>query len=692
MTSAKVTSQHLSRPAYIYIRQSTMNQVRNNLESTERQYALRDKAQQLGWCPTMIRVLDRDLGRSGARTEGREDFKTLMADVSMGQVGAVFSLEASRLARSQQDWLRLVEICALTGTLVIDEDGCYDSSDFNDELLLGLKAIIAKTELHLIRERCQGGKLNKARRGELRLPLSIGYRHDECGQVVMDPDAEVRSAVAMLFTVFRERRSALGVVQHFRAHGLKFPRRRHGGPWEGELLWGNLTLGRVCDILHSPLYTGAYIYGRRRTAQIPTPDGKAKTRTTKVAMDDWLVDIRDHHEGYIPWEEFIENQRILDQNRPAATHAGGTGAAREGHALLQGLLVCGVCGRKLTVRYTGEGGKRAVYDCSLARREGRSAQPCISIGAAPLDAAISARAIEVMQPDEIEIALEAMRELERRDESIRRQWELRIDRAEYEAGLAERRYNEVDPANRLVAGTLEARWNSRLEAVAELRREYEAFKRGGMKVATPEQRRRALALAKDFPRIWTSKKTPNKQRKQMLQLLVKDITVERERGSKLATLHVRWQGGACEDLTVEIPPHVAIQTRIPEVSLERIRELATDQLPDAEIADILNREGLTGSRGTAFTAASVRRIRRDKRITREVLRDGELTVRQAAERFDVCAEVIRTWIQDDLLVARRGRGRGRPYYVTIDPEREEELQALARATARPWQRKPNRKT
>src|ERR1700732_4664020 len=337
--SAIIDVRHRSRPAYVYVRQSTLAQVRHNQESTERQYALRDKALALGWTPPTIRTLDRDLGVSGAQTAGREDFKTLVADVSMGQVGAVFALEVSRLARSNLDWHRLLELCALTSTLVIDEDGCYDPSDFNDGLLLGLKGTMAQSELHFLHARLQGGKLNKAKKGELRFPLPVGYCYDEQGRIVPDADAEVRGAVEMVFRLFRETGSAYAVVHRFTEKGLRFPKRAYGGAWDGKIIWGRLSHSRVLGVLKNPSYAGTYVFGRYQYRREINLEGEVRKRMQAVAMPDWRVSLKQHHEGYITVEEFVQNRERLQKNRTNGEETELSGPARGGRALRQG---CGV--------------------------------------------------------------------------------------------------------------------------------------------------------------------------------------------------------------------------------------------------------------------------------------------------------------------------------------------------------------
>jgi DNA invertase Pin-like site-specific DNA recombinase len=316
-----------------------------------------DRALNLGWQSDKIRVLDRDLGFSGTQTSNREDFKTLVADVSLGKVGAVFALEASRLSRSCSDWHRMLEICAMTGALLLDEDGCYDPADFNDQLLLGLKGTMSQAELHFIRARLQGGKRNKAQRGELRFPLPVGYVYgEEPGSVLIDPDQEVRSAVELIFELFRQTGSAYSVVRHFAQHQLRFPKRSYGGVWNGRLLWGNLKHSRVLGVLNNPSYAGAYVFGRFRSSKSLASDGQIQSKVLEQPIDSWSVLIQEHHQPYISWPEYLENQQILLQNQTNKPEQLLPDIAREGRALLQGLLLCGGCGLRLSPRYKGNGG------------------------------------------------------------------------------------------------------------------------------------------------------------------------------------------------------------------------------------------------------------------------------------------------------------------------------------------------
>jgi DNA invertase Pin-like site-specific DNA recombinase len=670
--NSKITEHHRSKPAYIYLRQSTPAQVLHHQESTERQYALREKALELGWSEAAIRTLDRDLGLSGTQMAGREDFKTLVADISMGQVGAVFALEVSRLARSNLDWHRLLELCALTETLVIDEDGCYNPADFNDGLLLGLKGTMAQAELHFLRARLQGGKLNKAKKGELRFPLPVGLGYDEQGRIIPDPDEEVRGVVALVFRLFRETGSAYAVVHRFVQRGLRFPKRAYGGAWNGKLVWGRLTHSRVLGVLKNPSYAGMYVFGRYQSRREISAAGEIRKRIQAVAMPAWRVSLKEHHEGYISLEEFLKNQERLGKNRTNGEDRVLSGPAREGLALLQGLLICGHCGRALTVRYLGHGGIYPTYQCNRLRREGLASKDCMSFRCDLLDAAISEEVLKALYPAELELALAALRELEGRDQAILRQWQMRLERAEYEAALAERRYKEVDPSNRLVASTLERHWNDALLHLEDLKKQAAEFQGREARVATPEQKAKVLALARDLPRVWHAPTTQAKDRKRMLRLLIKDITVEKPADQKRLLAHLRWQGGASTHLSLQLPLNIADRVRYPAALVDRVRELA-HRVPDAQIADQLKQEGLSSALGKPFTASMIKWIRYRYQIPPvQQMRPEELTVQQVAERFGVSPHVVYYWIEHGVIPARR-LNHGTPYWITLNETDEEKL-------------------
>jgi len=679
---SKVQPYHTQQTAYVYLRQSTPSQVLHHQQSTERQYALRSKALELGWLAQKIRILDGDLGVSGTRMDNRGDFKTLVADVSMNKVGAVFALEASRLSRSSTDWHRLLELCSLTDTLIIDEDGCYDPTDFNDQLLLGLKGTMSQAELHFIRARLQGGKLHKAEKGQLRIPLPVGLCYDEEAAVVLDPDQEVRSAVQRVFELFRQTGSAHGVVESFGRLKLRFPKRAHGGVWDGKLSWGRLTYSRAREMVKNPSYAGAYVYGRFKSKKRMSTEGTVCSIIVRQPISRWQVLIKDHHEGYISWEEYLENQRILARNQTNGEGTVLSGPAREGIALLQGLLLCGKCGHRMTIRYRGNGGIYPIYQCNWSKREGLSATSCLSFRCDLADEPVAKRILEVLQPDQMRIAVQACEELERRDEAVDNQWQMRIQRADYEAQLAQRRYEEVDPSNRLVAATLERRWNDALVNLEQTREECEASRRKHKLILGAEQKSKILQLAEDLPRLWNAPSTKHKDRKRIARLLLKDITVEKDSESRILTLHIRWHGGVLEDMEIALPPKAADKLRYAPETIETIRRLAHSML-DAQIADALNEKGQRSATNKPFTALMIRAIRYKYRIPRARLKEEEeLTVGQIAGRFDVSSWVVHNWIRRGYLKARRVTPSS-PYWITLDVATEAELRRRASRSRKP---------
>jgi len=668
--SAKILNAHLQRIAYVYLRQSSMGQVRNHRESTQRQYGLQELARNLGWPIGRIVVLDGDLGKSGTSTTNRDDFKTLVADVSLGKAGAILAIEASRLARSNADWHRLIEICGITGTLIIDEDGCYDPCDFNDGLLLGLNGTMAQAELHFIRARLQDNKLNKARKGELRFPLPVGYVFDELNRIVKDPDTQVRSVIELVFDYFQQCGSAYGVVQRFAKEKLDFPKRSYGGTWAGKLHWGRLTDARVTAILKNPSYAGVYAFGRHRSVKEILENGDVRSRISCMPEENWLVNLRGHHEGYITFEQYTIHLEQLSRNQTNTKEMVLSGPAREGLAMLQGLLICGCCGRRLTPRYRGNGGIYPTYQCNWRKREGLSTKACLTVQCQPLDHAIEQRVLEVISSEQVELAISALEIVSSRHEQVDAQWKMRLQRAEYEASLAQRRYEQVDPNNRLVAGTLEQHWNDALIELQDVQDQIDRLKQQSPSL-TSQQRDEVFELVQDIPKLWRNTATAWRGKKRIIQLLIADITVLKAEQCA-ATLQVRWQGGVCEELHVELPRPVADRWRHDDTLIERVRELAMT-LDDAQIARHLNEQGLVTNKGNAYTIKSIKWIRHKHRIDcADDRREGEITVKEAAERLRVSPGVIYSWIDQGLLPGRR-RNAGSPYFLAMGPEIEQEL-------------------
>jgi len=536
MAHQKVRTTHLERSAYLYIRQSTLRQVAENQESTKRQYALRQKAMALGWPKEQIVVIDNDLGHSGSSAADRIGFQKLVAEVSLGRAGIVLGLEVSRLARSSTDWHRLLEICALTDTLIMDEDGIYQPNDFNDRLLLGLKGTMSEAELHVLQARMRGGLLNKAKRGELKVPLPIGFVYDEEDRVILDPNQQVQAAIRLLFRTFRRTGSAFATVMAFNKQGIEFPRRLHKGFRKGELVWTKLTTSRTLQILHNPRYAGAFFYGKMQMQK--KVDG---TRSyTKKSQEDWHVFLPDAHEGYITWEEFEDNQRRLLENAQAHGIDRRKSPPREGPALLQGLVICGICGGRMTVRYH-QRGTRLVPDYVCHRKGIEHAQKkCQQIPGATIDAAIGELLLEVITPLALEVTLAVQEELTARKKEVEELYKKQLERLRYEVELARRRFMRVDPDNRLVANELEAEWNKKLRELAAAEEKYARQCQTEQEEHSENARSEIMKIASDFPELWRNPAVGERERKRILRLILEDVTLIK---NKNITVQVRFKGG-----------------------------------------------------------------------------------------------------------------------------------------------------
>lgn len=637
----KIGGGHLERVALVYVRQSTLSQVRDHSESTARQYALVEEAVRLGWPRPRVEVIDSDLGVSAASSEGREGFGKLVARVCLGEVGAVLGLEVSRLARSTADLSRLLEMARLSDTLVIDSDGVYDLADFNDRLLLGLKGTMSEAELHLLAGRLQGAKRAAAGRGELRVPLPVGFVYHNDNGVIIDPDEEVAAAIRDVFAAFTQTGSAYGVVGVF--EGRRFPKRAYGGAWAGRLRWGKLSHGRVLGILSNPCYAGVYVFGRHRTRRVVAPDGTVRTRTQRLPREEWEVCIRDHHRGYIDFDAFEANQARLAANRTNA----GERPVREGTALCQGIIVCAGCGRAMSTRYRGG---RGYYECARSRADHTTTEACRSVRADVVDTAVASRLLEALEPEQVALALAAADEVaDRRARSVRAA-ELTVERARYQADRAERALDAVEPENRLVARTLESRFETRLSALAEA----EATLAAAHADTGPTPPRQQLeALAADLPALWAAETTSDRDRKRLLRTLIADITLLREAERSRLRIGIRWHSGAAHELSVARPGRVYQQRRTDPAATRLARQLGPT-MNNAELAAALNDAGHTTATGRAFDRVAAGNLRYYHRIPSPgLLQRGELTVSGVATRLNVTNNTVHYWITRGLLPARR---------------------------------------
>jgi len=647
-TTSRVTGSHLARNAYLYVRQSSLRQVLTNTESTTRQYALRQRAIALGWPASQVITIDTDQGQSGASAADREGFQRLVAEVSMSRAGIVLGLEVSRLARNNADWHRLLEICAMSGTLICDEDGLYDPADFNDQLVLGLKGTMSAAELHFLKSRLRGGQLSKARRGELRMGLPVGLVHDPVGNVVLDPDIQVQNAIQHVFTVFARTGSARAVVHAFNAEGLLFPVRVRKGHHKGELAWQPLKHWIVLRILHNPRYAGAFVYGRRRERVGPS----GKRTYGDIPREQWTAFFPDSHPGYISLEQYEANLGLLAANAQAYGQDRPAGPAREGTALLQGLAVCGKCGARMTVRYhTRRGIEVPDYQCMRTCIDD-GGKRCQAIPGSGVDAAIGDMLLQTVTPLAMEVALTVQAEIDARAgqaDTLRRQ---QVQRAQHRVDLARRRYLSVDPDNRLVADSLEADWNDALRALQAAHDEYDKASTAAITAVTGEQKARIQALATDFPRLWSNPGTPQRERKRMVRLLVEDVTLTK---TNHIQAQVRLRGGQTRELTLPIPPK-SWQTRQTRPDTLAALDRLLDHHTDGQTAALLNQAGYISGTGKPFTSSIVLHLRRGNGLPSRYERlraKGLLTIGELARHLGVHQSTIKAWHRVGLLVSHK---------------------------------------
>jgi DNA invertase Pin-like site-specific DNA recombinase len=586
---SKIKPTHTQRAAYVYIRQSTPGQVEHNRESTARQYALADRACQLGWSKQQVVLIDEDLGLSGSGTDKRSGFDRLTSEVALSHVGIVLGLEVSRLARNNADWYRLLELCGITDTLIGDNDGVYHPALFNDRLLLGLKGTMSEAELHIIRARLDGGIRNKAARGELRRGLPVGFVWGEKdGEVLFHPDEAVTGAIRSVFERFAEFGSARRVWLWFRSEGLSFPLQTTPGSLPSPIRWVVPTYTALHHILCNPVYAGAYTYGKTKYERYLDEHGAVRKRSRHLPMDQWSVLIQDHHPGFIDWATYQANQARLDSNtRPRPHHAGG--AVREGSALLQGLVTCGHCGRRLHVHYRGRNSAPGYHCAGKDLVAGRGVY-CLNVGGTVIEQAVANAFLEAITPAAIDAMRLSVEQLQANHNAALSQWRLEVERTRYEAERAERRYRTVEPENRLVARGLEAEWEKRLRDVATAEMELRRREQQRPSTISPEQLKAIERLGSDIHQVWNATTTTDRDRKELLRTLLEEVVLNLKRAEGRAHLTLRWRGGAITLLDIPAPRFKPIGPRTDEDTLSLLPRLAT-LYPDEVIAGILNRQG-----------------------------------------------------------------------------------------------------
>ncbi|MDR0591900.1 MAG: recombinase family protein [Bifidobacteriaceae bacterium] len=674
--SGKIGPRHLKRKAVVYLRQSSMAQVRANTESTARQYGLADVAVEMGWPRGQVVVIDKDLGVSGKWGSQRAGFAELNALVCAGEVGAVFGLEISRLGRSNADVARLLQFAVITETVFVDADGVYDPTDPNDRMVLGFKATMGEMELHVMAGRMRDAKRAAAARGELRAQLPAGYVYAPDRAVVFDPDAEVQAAVRDLFAAFAQAGSAHGALKAW--GGRLFPRRERGGALDGEVHWGPLTCSRALSVLKNPCYAGAYAAGRQDTAKSVEVDGTLHETVHARPRAEWEVLIQDHHPGYITWEEYLANEARLATNNSS----GGARPPKDGLALCQGIISCGSCGRPMATD-ASRGSGAGSYRC-ISHTDNQNTKTCRSVLADIVDGAVAARLLDAVGADGIALAYAAAQEVEDRRAASDRRLVLAVDRAQYEADLAARAFRQVEPENRLVARNLEDRWEARLKALAEAENELEDAR--GAEIALPP-REEIERIAGDLPALWESPQTTAKDRKRMLRALVADVTILPQENRSVVRIGIRWQTGASEVVEAARPP--GGRTRMPPAALDLVKQEAP-RASNRQIADQLNARGLTTGLGNPFDPHIVAALRDRHRLPAcDPETAGQLSVPQAAQRLRCAPAVVRYWINTGKLAAQRSTTG--QIAVPWDPSVEARCQGLIAASTRLSRQAPARR-
>ncbi len=645
----KISAEHLQRGAVVYVRQSSPGQVIEHTESQRRQYALADAARSIGFAS--VSVIDEDLGRSGSGLVERPGFQKLVATVCAATTGAVFCIEASRLARNGRDWHHLIDLCALTGTLVIDPDGTYDPRLVNDRLLLGLKGTMSEYELSLLRQRGLAARDSKAKRGELRFALPPGYCWDDLGRLEIDPDERIADVIRLVLRKFRELGSARQVLLWAKDNAVQLPVARQG-PMGPRIEWKAAQYFNVIELLRHPIYAGAYVFGR--TGQrVQLVGGRAhKTNGHAKPMQTWSVLIRDHHPGYISWTEFEENQRMIAENAHMKKRMARK-SARGGRALLTGLVRCGRCARMMRVFYGMQSGHAHRYQCSGdSALSGMTA--CIGIGGVRVDRAVAAAIVEAVSPHAIEAAIQAAERMAQADADLRQAASRELEEARYDASLAARRYECVDPAKRLVARELEARWNTCLERVAELEARVRALDIAAAQRPSVDSAA-LLALAHDLPRVWNSDATDAGTKQRLTRILIQEVIINLDETANEAVVTVHWTGGRHTELRVARTRTGRYSEDVHPVPAEVMRKLG-GRWPDRQLAVTMNRMRCKSADGKSWTAVRVRELRERLGIAEfdpDATRPETISVDETARRLQICVGSVHRLIREGILPAKQ---------------------------------------
>jgi DNA invertase Pin-like site-specific DNA recombinase/DNA-binding transcriptional MerR regulator len=680
--TSKIQNMHFDRLAIVYVRQSSPQQVIENRESRERQYALAQFAQRLGWSAERVLVIDEDQGTSGKTAENRSGFQRLMAEVSLNHVGIVLGLELSRLSRCNKDWHQLVDVCGIFNTLLCDQDGVYDSTDGNDRLLLGMKGAMSEFELVTLRNRLARGTRNKAERGELFLSVPLGYLKQATGEVVQEPDEQARGMVQLAFEKFVELGSAYAVFRYFTVNNLRLGFRRLRGERIGELEWRLASAARVLGMLRHPIYAGAYAYGLHRAGKKNPVTGRTEGGKWFVPPDELPVLIQGKLPAYISWDQYLANQEQLRQN---LARKGSRGAPKRGEALLSGLVVCGKCGYHMTTRYPGD--KKPSYQCHefYLKTLGELPDPCGRIAAATLDDLVAREVLRALEPAALELSMHAIENAEQERQRLHDQWRQRLERARQEVTRAERQYQLAEPENRLVVRTLEARWEEALKKQRREQEEYDRFLAKLPATLSDTDRRRIVALSQDVTRLWHAGGTSAIDRKQIIRCLVERVVLVADRSTEMNEVTIVWQGGMETKHQIARPVGSFEQLKDYRRLTKRIRELHGAGHHLAQIAETLNREGFSPPRRRGvFTESGIADFARRLGLLGELFQDGlleesEWWIPDLARKLKVISVKIHYWVKQGWINHRRTPS-GKHLIVWADQGELNRLRKLAGKT------------
>jgi DNA invertase Pin-like site-specific DNA recombinase len=675
----KIGPAHLQRLAVIYVRQSTAQQVLHHEESARLQHGLVSRARELGWSGERILVIDDDLGHSAAEGQQRAGFQRLVSEVSLDHVGMILGVEISRLARSSKDWHQLLEICALFSTLIADTDGIYDASQYNDRLLLGLKGTMSEAELHVIKQRMHQGKLSKARRGELGFAVPSGYMRSSSGEVIFDPDEEVQQVVKLIFRKFEDCLTVHALLRYLVAHDIRIGVRVRQGEGKGELEWHAPNQTTLQNMLKNPIYAGAYAYGRRRTDPRKRKPGRRRsTGRTSPSLGGWHVLLKDRLPAYISWQTYEKNLRQLANNRAVAD---AKGAPRNGNSLLQGLVVCGYCGARMTVNYHGSA-RRYSYVCTRQNTVyGGSA--CQGLSGVPLDGFVAKKVLEALKPAALELSLEAAKNIESERAELDSLWQKRIERASYEAERAGRHYRSIEPENRLVARQLAKDWEQKLATQQKIEEDYRRFVAEKPRLLSEDEREAIRRLAKDIPALWSADSTSGAERKEIIRQLIERVVVEVEGESERVRVCIEWAGGRQTTGILIRPVSRFEQLSYYPQLCERVRELASQGLDSRLIAQRLDEEDYRSPKqvegfGYQGVQKLMRRVGLSQRQGRQqpperLLGEHEWWLTELAGRIPMPKQTLYTWVRRGWVRSRQLQGHARRWVVWAD---EVELKRL----------------